>query len=226
MNRILFKTIFAALSLITFKAYSSLGYANQFQEEFQSFSPIRWWYDLAGHGKVDIRGQLNLGLFAGASNTSYSNSAAVTRMNFFKKSFSLKVKVTEFSPGSRGWGFWNGSMDPSQSAIAWFIYLESNPEYPLNGFYAVVQKPGSIPQFFPLNPIILEQEHNYKIKWTNEIEFFIDGKSVAKSIETVNTEMAVHIWIDNAVYDLDTFQPLFQKIEKKSRLIVDKLILN
>lgn len=212
--------------LMNMTANASIGYVDFFQEDFRTASSNKWWFDLIGKGEARWDGKLNQKLKAGTSDSSYSNSAAVTRISFAKKSLSLEVFGRKPCLGSLGWGFWNGSMDPAQLSMVWFIELNSSSDYPLNGFFAVVQSPGSEPEFYPLDSKLLESRHNYTIKWSDSIEFFVDGNRVAQSTKNVSTEMSVHIWIDNAVYNPTTLQPVFHENKSACELTSDRLLIN
>jgi hypothetical protein len=119
----------------------------------------------------------------------------------------VKVKNSEF--GSRGWGFWNTTTALKSNNTAWFIELVGNDDYPLNGLWAVTQNGLNMSMMKIVKFGKLDEEpHDYKIElYKDHVDFTID--------DTVYTEhnkwciptlpMAVHIWVDNAVFSLSPF---------------------
>jgi hypothetical protein len=60
---------------------------------------------------------------------------------------SFRLRDPEVSRGSRGWGFWNGSMDQAASQLAWFMYVQGSGGTVGDGFYAVTQVGSTIDSF-------------------------------------------------------------------------------
>ena len=213
------KGFFAILMLIGYGAA-----AQTFSDNFNGVDNSKWFYDFVGAGTFDYNKGLTVRVQQGAVRSSYSNAAVYTKHQFHNKRMDLWVNLSEKSKGSTGWGFWNGEMNPVRSTIVWFIYLESDENYPLNGFFAVVKRFGSGPEFIPLDTDILNSSHKYSIDWTNTgISFYVDDKIVARSDQAVATPMRIHIWKDNAVYDPSTFAPVFQDVNSNANLTVSKL---
>ena len=75
----------------------------------------------------------------------------------------------------------------------------------------------------------MEEWHLYTILWNMEsIVFQIDGETVAEYTETQNFPsgaQSFHIWIDNAVYNLKTYNYEFQAIESDAFVFSNFVIL-
>ncbi len=117
--------------------------------------------------------------------------------------FSAKIKVDNLKGGSRGWGFWNTNAIPVIGMkTAWFMQQEGSADQSSNGFFAHTFN-GL--QFSAVKLADLDEEwHEYQIVMnTNWVEYFIDGKSVARVTNPAgipNAPMAFHNWVDNAVF--------------------------
>ena len=131
------------------------------------------------------------------------------------------ITCKNLTNGSRGFGFWNTSLDFNQTAIAWFIQLDGKNGVSPNGFFIQIQSPSNDikevtpipPNISPLSnttlillPDLDEKNHTYDIIWRDDsIKFIIDGKIVY--IETVNipsVPMAYHNWVDNSLFGYDS----------------------
>ena len=211
------KTLVVAVVLFTQNLFA---HGTLFEENFHSLESSQWIIEMLGTASFQTDSSLTLNLEKNTPDTSYSNAAVATQQLFRPSRFEITALSTPTEKGSRGWGFWNSTSNPVDSAIAWFIYLEGDENYPLNGFFASVQKKGSTPEFYPLNVDLLNEPRNYAIEWSKKgVQFFVDGNLVAESESKITTEMRVHLWQDNAVYDLNTFKPLLQKIETSQALV-------
>lgn len=131
--------------------------------------------------------------------------------------FSCTVQALGLDAGSRGWGFWNTKS--VGGSMAWFMHQEGfNPDgtpyhvegSPIeDGLYCMIVTPTSQGQvassLFKL-PDLDEQFHDYRIIWTpSAITFFVDGTQVFQETTTIVSEpMAIHIWVDNSVFGVDS----------------------
>lgn len=123
----------------------------------------------------------------------------------------VRVRAKNMKNGSRGWGFWNTTINPTQT-YAWFMHQNGvDPDgtpYFLDGFYIMIVLPSSSSpklRFIKL-PDLDEEWHDYRIKWTkSSIQFYIDGKSVYVENEYVpDTYLSFHFWVDNVIYGFDS----------------------
>lgn len=141
----------------------------------------------------------------------------------------MDVRLRNVNPtvGSRGWGFWNGSMSPGSSRFAWFVRVEADPDLPppaaQDGFYAAVQD-GAEPTLIPVVGLDLTEWHTYSIRWRQDgIGFFIDGEEVHHEQAVVPSgPMRADIWCDNAVYDA-SFTHILQDPMGDTELEVDRI---
>ncbi|GHN01234.1 hypothetical protein WSM22_27230 [Cytophagales bacterium WSM2-2] len=130
--------------------------------------------------------------------------------------FAATIKAENLTGGSRGWGFWNTDGVPILGMkIAWFMQQsDGNPKNKTNGFFAHTVNGDKI-SAVPL-PALDENWHDYKIVMSPQlVEYFIDGKSVARVTEAdtiPDAPMAFHNWVDNACFDINEgIQKVFQK---------------
>lgn len=133
---------------------------------------------------------------------------------FVGMSLEVVASSQSLDQGSRGWGYWNQSLDPTKSEIAFFIYLRGASDYPLNGFFIMTQKMGQTPDFYQLDEKLLSAPHTYSISWAGKtLSYGIDGAEVHQLSSNIPTgQMNVHLWSDNAVYDLQTYKMILQKV--------------
>ena len=127
--------------------------------------------------------------------------------------------------GSRGWGFWNTTLDPEFLQLAWFMEYSSQktnaPEKITSKVYLqtiktqsykVSEKSGVNERFFdfsicstPLpDSISIYDWHKYQIVWSaHSVSYHIDGKLIARHAgkdAIPDKGMAFHNWVDNRNY--------------------------
>jgi hypothetical protein len=134
-----------------------------------------------------------------------------------------RIKLTNPTNGSQGWGFWNTLTDPSEQVYAWFIVLDGlNPDgtpysvningqiIPLSGLWVHVFTKG-FDKFVGKKIMDIKDIdnnwHDYEINWAKDsITFLVDSKVVQNITNPTiipSTKMSSHIWVDNAVYSTD-----------------------
>jgi hypothetical protein len=118
------------------------------------------------------------------------------------------VTCKNLKNGSRGFGYWNTSINLNETAIAWFIQLDGVGGVTKNGFYIQIQVPTTslLPNIsFIQLPDLDEKEHTYEIIWRKDsIKFYIDHKVVHIETKNVpNVPMAYHNWVDNSLFGYD-----------------------
>ena len=138
-----------------------------------------------------------------------------------EKSVKVTMGITAegVAGGSRGWGFWNTTMDPFTFQLAWFMELTKQaPLHPLgqvvdNGFYAMTlgQAPGSGKTGICFSKLAAPEltesvdiygARSYEIAWLpDSVTYFADGVAVAQHTAYVpNRELSFHNWADNRNY--------------------------
>ena len=135
------------------------------------------------------------------------------------------IRCKNLKDGSRGFGFWNTSVDFKNTGIAWFIQLSSGDKN--DGFYIHCQKPMTDKLNMNLVKIkdLDEEEHEYTIDWKKDsIDFYMDDELVHTETQNVpSIPMAYHNWVDNSVFDYDKSGNLIHLIqnlkEEKSNII-------
>jgi len=136
----------------------------------------------------------------------------------------IRLKVDKLSRGSKGWGFWNSDLNPSNCSLAWFIFqINNNIFYPMKGLWIQVMDRNPFKMSIKrIRGVDIGKWHTYNINWTeSHVDFYVDEKLVAhvtKDVPDVNCR--THIWNDNAAW---YFQPIFQRILRPTSLIVDYL---
>lgn len=122
---------------------------------------------------------------------------------------------TKDQGGSRGWGFWNTSLDPDFLQLAWFMEysIPDNIKKDNKSNRAVVMQSigkDSNDQLKICSTILDPVEydiykwHTYKIEWRdNGVLYFVDGNLVATHKDIfLKKHMAFHNWVDNRNYTL------------------------
>jgi hypothetical protein len=121
-----------------------------------------------------------------------------------------------YGVGSRGWGLWNSSMDPTAKPMntIWFssISPQSDPVVAGTRLWVVKQ---NLPYAFQDLNIDLTEWHTYRIKWRpDHLAAYVDDMSVpiwettlASQIPDVALNFTV--WIDNYVMTMPTGFPNF-----------------
>ncbi len=108
--------------------------------------------------------------------------------------------------GSRGWGFWNSSMDPLNKPMntVWFTSLSPQSVDSLQGTRLWVIRQ-NVPMAFQDLNIDLTQWHTYRIKWrANLLAAYIDDMAnpiwqTTDSAQIPNIGLNFTVWIDNYV---------------------------
>ncbi|MHA1819039.1 MAG: PKD domain-containing protein [Promethearchaeota archaeon] len=194
-----------------------------------------WYFRTDGVGTSSNQvenGYLNLTINEKSTNTSYSNAEIYNNstdprpyhLNYAK----VRLRNTALVNGSRGWGFWNGQMDSTQSEIAWFTYIAGNDTYQQTypqGLYATTQTIGTSINMTLISNVTLLEWHNYTIDWTSSyVKFYIDEKLVCTRTQDIPSgNMRFDVWVDNAVYVLSGNQYVhyYHNIDNNSSVLVD-----
>jgi hypothetical protein len=107
--------------------------------------------------------------------------------------------ITGVGQGSRGWGFWDGSMIGVN--LAWFgsASPESDPYFA--GFHAMVKRDNVFVLHEDISYIDIRQWHVYRIDLLESgTEFRVDGVLVASTSIRPRTLNQINLWIDNFVF--------------------------
>lgn len=204
-----------------------------FVDDFEARDDERWYWRLDGAGQNQLtEAGVRFLLPAGTSAEARSNAEiydAGAEPPHAGASVAMRLRTDHLQAGTRGWGFWNTS-GPESSEMAWFAYVDGGPTYPLRGFFAVTQARGRFPRFSPLDLSYLDGWHEYQIwQGAGGVRFTIDDQLVAEHDDNVpsrETPMRVHVWVDNVIYDLITYEPAgFAEIPVETSVEIDWLRL-
>jgi beta-glucanase (GH16 family) len=103
--------------------------------------------------------------------------------------------LTDEGKGTRGWGFWDGTLDVLNTAWFWSASPESDPA--LSGFRVMVMRNGE----FLLNQEIsvdMREWHTYRVELTPEgTKFYVDGVEIASISGRPENEQRIELWVDN-----------------------------
>lgn len=125
---------------------------------------------------------------------------------------SMHIKAEGEGGGSRGWGYWNTSMDPFVMQFAWFMELSqqaSTPPYKTqSSVWMMTVKGGKGKDAgFCLTPLDQKKYsvykwRDYEIAWNaGSVDYYVDQHLVAQHRQYVpDTGMAFHNWVDNRNY--------------------------
>ena len=210
------------------------------EEDFETIDRKKWeWYIV---GKADRRltpEGIELRVKETANDKSYSNAEFYNHGTPYKYNFAqMRLKNTNLQNGSRGWGFWNGSMDTSNCHLAWFgRYQRPKGEksdevrdITPNGFYTVTRNNKKIERT-RIEDKLLQKWCTYSIDWREDsVAFWINNEKVAEHKKengaVPNRNMRFDTWIDNAVYVVrkdGKAMHLYQNISKPTSIHVDNL---
>lgn len=144
----------------------------------------------------------------------------------------MDIKAEGEGGGSRGWGYWNTSLDPAMLQLAWFMeYSVQDAKSPHAVKKAVVMqtisfadhgKIGICSTRLPNKDYDIYQWHRYQIEWSTQgVNYFVDGTWVASHTQVIpNTGMAFHHWVDNRNYFGAKYGPAnFPLFQAKSNYI-------
>ncbi|MHA1650571.1 MAG: hypothetical protein ACTSYB_10300 [Candidatus Helarchaeota archaeon] len=197
-------------------------------DEFTSESAV-WYWRHDGTGRHSLNNSIaEFWITNQSTNTTYSNSEIYNNneLPYYHVRLIMRIRSSNLTKGSRGWGLWNRQMSATQSELIWFMYMEGNATYPYNGFYAFIQLAGGAFSAVQLLGIDLLQWHIYQIDWNSlGIFFYVDNNLVSFNSTLIPTAtMAFHFWVDNAVYDYGTvFTHIYQNIDYNTSIYIDYL---
>lgn len=115
--------------------------------------------------------------------------------------------------GSRGWGYWNTTMNPLVLQFAWFMEITTqkkpngtnDPGFDNNVWMMTVR--GGEDAGFCLTLLDPEKHsiydwHQYSIEWTSKsVQYFVDDALVADHAQYIpDIGLAFHNWVDNRNY--------------------------
>jgi len=137
----------------------------------------------------------------------YSNSEIYesgANVPWYRNRAFIRIANPAVQVGSRGWGFWNGSMDPAQSVMAWFMYAEGDDNFIGDGFYACTQVCGEAPVMTLIDTIDLSSWHDYEIDWrSDQVRYYADSELLATHNISPDRYTQLHVWVDNGNWDVD-----------------------
>lgn len=125
---------------------------------------------------------------------------------------SMSTRAEGRGGGSRGWGFWNTSLDPEVWQLAWFMEYSKQTGVGAHEIKSafVAQTVSALPSgdigicstTIPNREFDIYDWHDYQIKWSSSaVDYYIDGTHVASHQKVVpHAAMAFHNWVDNRNY--------------------------
>lgn len=114
--------------------------------------------------------------------------------------------------GSRGWGYWNTTMNPLVLQFAWFMEITTEKQggHGFDNQTWMMTVRGGVEKDeagFCLTPLNAAQYsiydwHNYTIEWSHgSVQYLVDGNLVADHQQYVpDIGLAFHNWVDNRNY--------------------------
>ncbi|MDP1771854.1 MAG: hypothetical protein Q8L15_06175 [Methylobacter sp.] len=116
----------------------------------------------------------------------------------------MHIKAEGNTGGTRGWGYWNTTMDPLTMQFAWFMEFTSLNS-PANSRVWLITVKGGLgdKDGFCATPLPKQYSiydwHDYEVVWSAaSVEYYIDSQRVAKHEKFIpNVGMAFHNWVDN-----------------------------
>ena len=224
----------------TIKIDKSFGFSGSliYEDEFNYMDDEHWYWLINGEGSQLLTPEyqgVSLNILNTANDTDYSNSAILIDDDddlstyykpFFQTHLQTYVKSENIDEyGSRGWGYWNGNLNPYESEIAWFVYVNGPEGYPDSGFFTVTQSLGQAPVMNQISSSYLDQWHCYSIDWQpDSVTFRIDDNIVSTHTESIpSSAMRIDFWVDNTIYDRTTYLPLYQNISEITTILIDSI---
>ena len=162
----------------------------------------------------------------GFNNPYVANEQTASRLD-------MRIKVTGTDGGSRGWGYWNTTMNPLVMQFAWFMEIttlknpdaSSDPEFDNTVWMMTVKGGDSDAAGFcvtALEPEVasIYDWHDYTIEWREDaVQYLVDGKVMATHSSYVpDRNLAFHNWVDNRNYASSGPANYALTIEKSNRI--------
>ena len=224
------KTIF--FYLLLFIVLDSPIFGQLFlQDDFQYKNDIDWYWRSDGNQfKPAVQnGLLHLNLI-NASNSEHCNTEIYNLTTPYGPGTQVRVRIkaSKIHNGSRGWGFWDGSLSSVafDYDVAWVMQQGSTkPENVYNWFYFGSNSDTlHYTQLFDLNGQVDETKwQTYKIFWDNEsVRFYLnDILTYVTNKRIPDQNMRMDIWIDNNVVNFNYPIERYNSIVDKSEMFVD-----
>lgn len=228
MNKIYPKLIFFLLWCIILA--NTIDAQLILQDDFQIKNNYWYWRSDGNQSKPIVHdGLLHLKLES-TVDTQYCNTEIYDPTEPYGPGTQVRVrlKCSDIHYGSRGWGFWDGSLFEllTDFDVAWIMQQGSNTTDPLYNWFMAGIDGNSLAnrQSYDLNGIVNETTwHTYKIIWdVDKVQFYFDEKFLYETSEHLPDEnMRMDVWIDNRVINL--YNPLDQwhSVVESSELFVD-----
>ncbi len=198
-----------------------------FEDDFSSKNAY-WGWRIDSHASHEAtpEGSFLFRVSAEADALDYSNAEiyeANAALPWLRVRAVFRIANPAIQAGSRGWGFWNGSMDAGTSVIAWFMYIDGTGGAAAPGFYACTQAYGGVPVQTAVTGVDLTAWHDYEVDWREDrVVFSVDGHEAAVHDFSPDTNMRLDVWVDNSVYDA-SWEHVYQDIPADSTLTLDRI---
>jgi hypothetical protein len=197
----------------------------------------RWEWDYvknAGYHQITTIEGINiaeLGVTKNATSTQYSDSSLHEKQsNYTQGILEMKIKLTDdngvsdLGKGSRGWGFWDGNDNYSQTNCAWFISLSPQSANVFSGFRMQIVIDGNINYNQIITDVDMREWHIYRVEIGNfGTKFYVDNILKGSSISRPNNNLKAEIWLDNYRVYLNGQTPFFDylKFDQDEKLYLD-----
>ncbi|WP_087686888.1 hypothetical protein [Pandoraea sp. PE-S2R-1] len=147
----------------------------------------------------------------------FNNPFSLQRSLAVRMTADIKAETSD-QGGSRGWGFWNTTMNPADMQLAWFMEYSQPGADGARGVYAqTIGKDAAGKWAFCQTKLpdaaangIYDGFHQYAVmlvsmpinaqRSANAVIYAIDGNAVATHLLKVDQPMAFHNWVDNRDY--------------------------
>jgi hypothetical protein len=209
--------IYKGIGVVLFWAY--FGYFNvcyaqtpAWTDEFTGTNS-RWdWAYQAGTGfhRLIDRAELSLveiRITQQSNSWSYSDcSLHETSHPYRSGTLEMRLKLsddnglTDDGKGTRGWGFWDGDVNPTTTDTVWFWSASPESAFIFTGLKAQMMINGQIILNQDISNVDMRDWHTYRIDidaQDAETRFYIDGELVASTKRITDVYLRTEIWIDN-----------------------------
>jgi hypothetical protein len=200
------------------------------KDDFQTRSEYWYWRADGNQKKPTVHdGLLHLQLL-NAIDSEYCNTEIYDPTKPYEPGTQarIRLKTSPIHNGSRGWGFWDGSLSsvPTDFDVAWVMQQGSNNSGANFNWFTFGSNSDNLLnwQTFSLDNIIDETVwQTYKIVWEpNKVLFYIEDNLMFETSEFIpDQNMRMDIWIDNRVINLNEPTKFFNNNAESSEMFVD-----
>lgn len=176
---------------------------------------------------------IEIGITAASSQSQYSDCSLHELSQQYRSGLlEMRLRLSEDNGytgtggGTRGWGYWDGSLDKINAAWFWSASPESSAD--LVGLRAMVVRDGKIVLNQPLD-VDMREWHTYHIDLSSEgTVFSVDGIEVARIDSRPANLQRVELWVDNMVVQITSegYSRSNLDIQQDQKMWIDWVRLN